>query len=236
MLRSYHQRNLCPLPERTKGENHSQQHLGPDSRCRRRLRGLTWPRTGLCARATRRLVGQGRGLQEGWGEGRRTGTRRARVCTRVCVCACMYTCVCVRTACLSDLTEHGPLPPPPSPAAASAASAREHQVWVARTPPPTSLGRVPGQVAEEGRGTHAAPVQDRAPAGPPSPSAPCRPRSPLVLPPLPSARGPRRLSEQAPLHVLPCPHPKPWSLRLCDQRGKRDFTAGMTLRDLRWSF
>lgn len=94
MLRSYHQRNLCPLPERTKGENHSQQHLGPDSRCRRRLRGLTWPRTGLCARATRRLVGQGRGLQEGWGEGRRTRTRRARVCTRVCACVhvCIHVC------------------------------------------------------------------------------------------------------------------------------------------------
>lgn len=136
----------------------------------------------------------------------------ARVHTCVCVCAYMYTCVCVRTACLSDLTEHRPLPPPPSPAAASAASAREHQVWVARTLPPTSLGRVPGQVAEEGRGTHAAPVQDRAPAGPPQPIGPLSPCSPLVLPPLPSARGPRRLSEQAPLHVLPCPHPKPWSL------------------------
>lgn len=98
MLRSYHQRNLCPLPERTKGENHSQQHLGPDSRCRRRLRGLTWPRTGLCARATRRLVGQGRGLQEGWGEGRRTRTRRARLCAHVCARVCMYVYMCVRVS------------------------------------------------------------------------------------------------------------------------------------------
>lgn len=115
----------------------------------------------------------------------------------MCACACACARVCVR-ACvnsLSDLTKHRP----PHPAAASAASAHELP-GVGSTA--AGLACVPGQATEEGRVTHAAPVQDRAAAGPPQRTSPSSPRIQAWQGP-PLGASAASLSEEAPLRALP---------------------------------